>query len=287
MPVDRSLLQSLNLPFASKFTDNFMDTGGTDTVDPFACVGRVDHETYCLGVRLWDILLFFAIMKRPRRDVALMEDFSSTLTEHLVSMLPVSIFPFDIVPANKVDSINNTQRVFDFGAKRTHGVIIRPHTTSIFSNNFKMECMGSQRSRVLEDEMYMTSLIMACDDVKCEVRDFPIDNWPIVLSVSWGTCYPFHRFPNALKWKQSEGPLSALAMSLEYSESISVLMHPSRHSVMVFTMDADSTKMLNNTSMEDLDNSSWIPRVRMVAEFATSTLNGKLIVHSVSAASPM
>jgi hypothetical protein len=42
-------------------------------------------------------------------------------------------------------------------------------------------------------------------------------------------------------------------------------------------MDGDSTKLFNNTSMEDLDNSSWIPRVRMVAEFATSTLNGNFI----------
>ena len=228
----RFLLQSLNLPFASKFYDNFIES--SKDVDPAACVGRVDHETFCLGVRLWDILLFFAIMKRPRRDVALIEDFSCTLTEHMVSMLLVSIFPYDIVPANKVDSISNTQRVFEFGSNRKHGVIIRPKSLSIFSNNFKMDCKGSQRSGVLEDEMYMTSLIMACDDLKCEVRDFPVDNWPIVLSVAWGICYPFHRFPNAIKWKEMEGPLGEIARGLAYSDlcadaSVEAFGHDIRH----------------------------------------------------------
>jgi hypothetical protein len=269
----RFLLQSLNLPFASKFHDNFLES--SKDVDPAACVGRVDHETFCLGVRLWDILLFFAIMKRPRRDVALIEDFSCTLTEHMVSMLPVSIFPYDIVPANKVDSISNTQRVFEFGSNRKHGVIIRPKSLSIFSSNFKMDCKGSQRSGVLEDEMYMTSLIMACDDLKCDVRDFPLDNWPIALSVAWGTCYPFHRFPNATKWKEMEGPLGDIARGLAYSDSICVLMHPSRHSVMIFAMNVESTDMLNGSSIMELESSSWVPCITMPVEFATSTLNGK------------
>jgi hypothetical protein len=71
-------------------------------VDPIAHVGRIDHDVYCLGLRLWDILLFFSLMKRPRRDIALLEDFTSSLTEHMVSMLPVSIFPYELVPAVKV-----------------------------------------------------------------------------------------------------------------------------------------------------------------------------------------
>jgi hypothetical protein len=97
----RALLQSLNLPFANKFENNFMDSGGMD-VDPFAVVGKTGHDIFCLSVRIWDILLFFAIMKRPRRDVSLMEDVSSTFTEHMISMLPISIFPYDMVPTNKV-----------------------------------------------------------------------------------------------------------------------------------------------------------------------------------------
>jgi hypothetical protein len=187
----------------------------------------------------------------------------------------MSIFPHDIVPANKVDSINNTQRVFDFGTSRKHGVIVRGKNLSIFSNNFKMECKGSQRSGVLEDEMYMTCLIMASADIKCQVQDFPIDNWPIVLSLSWGTCYPFHRFRNAVKWKQTEGLLGDLARRLKYTDSVIVLMHPSRHSVMMFAMDVGSVMTVNTTSMCDLESSSWTPLVTMVAEFATSTLNGK------------
>jgi hypothetical protein len=97
----RALLHSLDLPFADKFHDNFLDSDSID-VDPIGCVGRVNHDSYCFGVRIWDILLFFAIMKRPRRDISLIEDVSATLTEHMVSMLPTSIFPYDTVPSNKV-----------------------------------------------------------------------------------------------------------------------------------------------------------------------------------------
>jgi hypothetical protein len=95
------LLQSLDVPFASQFSNGFLDNSSLD-VDPVACVGRIEHDVFCLGVRIWDILLFFSIMKRPRRDISLIEDVSSTFTEHMISMLPVSIFPYDIVPANKV-----------------------------------------------------------------------------------------------------------------------------------------------------------------------------------------
>jgi hypothetical protein len=78
----RALLQSLNLPFANKFDDNFLDSGSVD-VDPFATVGRLDHDIYCICVRIWDLLLFFAIMKRPRRDVSLIE-VRTVLTDRFV-----------------------------------------------------------------------------------------------------------------------------------------------------------------------------------------------------------
>jgi hypothetical protein len=273
----KSLLQSLNLPFADKFDSNFLDSGSIE-VDPVACVGRVEHEIFCLGLRIWDILLFFAIMKRPRRDVSLIEDVSCTLTEHMVSMLPLSIFPYEIVPANKVDSITNTQRVFDFGQNRVHGTIVRGKNLSIFSPNFKMDCKGSERSGVLEDEMYMTSLIMMSNDMQCSVQDFPIDKWPITLALSWGVCYPFYRYPNAKIWKDAEGPASDLARQLEYSNKLCVMMHPSRHSVMIFAMDQSSTLTLASTPILDLDKANWVPNVRMVAEFATAPLSDTTIV---------
>lgn len=136
-----------------------------------------------------------------------------------------------------MDSITNTQRVFAFGQDRHHGVLIRNKNLSIFSPNFKMECKGSERSGVLEDEMYMSSLIMMGADIGCDVQSIPIDKWPITLALSWGECYPFHRFPNAVSWKQLDGPLGTLAKSLLYSNRICVMMHPSRHSVMIFAMD--------------------------------------------------
>lgn len=103
-PDSKFLLESLDLNFASNFQSSFVEPESLN-VDPVACMGRVDIDIYCIGVRIWDILLFFALMKRPRRDIALIEDFSSSLTEHLISTLPSTIFPYNIVPANKVSFI--------------------------------------------------------------------------------------------------------------------------------------------------------------------------------------
>jgi hypothetical protein len=170
--------------------------------------------------------------------------------------------------------------MFDFGADRTHGVIIRGKNLSIFSPTFKMECKGSELSGVLEDEMYMTSLIMMSADIQCPVRRFPIDRWPVTLGMSWGVCYPFHRFPNATLWKDREDQLGNLAVQLQYAEELCVMMHPSRNSVMIFAMDQGSTLTLSSTAMVDLDSSSWVPNVKMVAEFATAALSDTCIVAS-------
>jgi hypothetical protein len=138
--------------------------------------------------------------------------------------------------------------------------------------------MGSERSGVLEDEMYMTSLVMMSSDVECDVRSFPIDRWPVTLALSWGVCYPFHRYPNATTGKERDGAIGDLARQLSYSQQICVMMHPSRHSVMIFAMDQGSTLTLKSTSIMDLD--AWVPNVRMVVEFATASLSDTTFVAS-------
>jgi hypothetical protein len=132
----------------------------------------------------------------------------------------------------QVDSITNTQRVFEFATKREHGVIVRGKNLSIFSSNFKMDCKGFERSGVLEDEMYMTSLVMMSRDIQCEVRDCPIDKWPLTLSMSWGVCYPLHRFRNCVFWKNGEGVVAALGQKLSHVQvklAIMYLFSTTRH----------------------------------------------------------
>jgi hypothetical protein len=136
--------------------------------------------------------------------------------------------------------------VFEFGQTRNHGVIVRGKNLSIFSPSFKMECKGSERSGVLEDEMYMTSLIMMAGGMGCDVQSFPVDKWPVTLAWSWGICYPFHRYPNAVSWKLMDGPLGVLGRSLSYSNRICVMLHPSRHSVMIFVMDEVKNSLIQD-----------------------------------------
>lgn len=64
---------------------------------------------YCIALRVWDVLLWFAIMRRPRRDVGILTDFSQTLAEYSVQLLPRSVFPYDVVPMTRVDAIEKNQ----------------------------------------------------------------------------------------------------------------------------------------------------------------------------------
>jgi hypothetical protein len=64
---------------------------------------------YCISLRIWDVLLWFAIMQRPRRDVGICSDFANTLAEYSVQLLPRSIFPYDLVPMTRLDPIERTQ----------------------------------------------------------------------------------------------------------------------------------------------------------------------------------
>jgi hypothetical protein len=64
---------------------------------------------YCIALRIWDVLLWFAIMQRPRRDVGICADFANTLAEYSIQLLLRSIFPFDLVPMTRIDPIQKVQ----------------------------------------------------------------------------------------------------------------------------------------------------------------------------------
>jgi hypothetical protein len=70
---------------------------------------QVAEADYCISVRIWDALLWFAIMRRPRRDVGICNDFANTLAEYSVQLLPRSIFPYDLVGMTRLDPIERTQ----------------------------------------------------------------------------------------------------------------------------------------------------------------------------------
>jgi hypothetical protein len=86
------------------------------------------------------------------------------------------------------------------------------------------------------------------------------------------------RYPNATTWMDQEGVLGDLAVKLQYLDEICVMMHPSRHSVVLFAMDKDSTNLRSKTSIADLEGANWIPEVHVLAEMATAALGSTTIV---------
>ena len=64
---------------------------------------------FCISLRIWDVLLWFAIMQRPRRDVGICADFANTLAEYSIQLLPRSVFPYDLVPMTRLDPIERSQ----------------------------------------------------------------------------------------------------------------------------------------------------------------------------------
>ena len=64
---------------------------------------------YCIALRIWDVLLWFSFMRRPRRDVGICADCAHTLAEVSMQLLPKSIFPYDLVPMTRLDPIDKKQ----------------------------------------------------------------------------------------------------------------------------------------------------------------------------------
>ena len=92
------LMLPSKLPSASS-SSRFNNSGG----------GGGSETEYCISLRVWDVLLWFAIMEKPRRDVGLMLDMSKTFAKYCMQLLPRSIYPYEVVPMARVDSINRLQ----------------------------------------------------------------------------------------------------------------------------------------------------------------------------------
>ena len=50
--------------------------------------GSGDAVEYCLSLRVWDVLLWFAIIGRPMRDITVLTEFSKTMALCTMQILP-------------------------------------------------------------------------------------------------------------------------------------------------------------------------------------------------------
>jgi hypothetical protein len=170
--------------------------------------GDFAEADYCISVRVWDVLLWFAIMKKPRRDVGICADFAHTLAGYSMQLLPRSIFPYPVVPTTRVESTlrpEYTSHVLmhtQFSDPKTQedrifrpAVIPRHHNPGIASANFKLQCCGEIGTKVLEDEMWMCEVIALGKDLGMAWKRIPLDMCPW-LDIQWeyGVCFPMGRY---------------------------------------------------------------------------------------------
>jgi hypothetical protein len=106
------LLQSLDFPHAALFPDNFVDPSSTH-IDQALVVARLSSDVYGLSLNIWNALLWFALMKRPRRDPGIVNEFAHSLTTLSMKMLPKSIFPYTLVPMTRLDPFTGFQVMMD------------------------------------------------------------------------------------------------------------------------------------------------------------------------------
>lgn len=310
------MAEILGVRSSFKFASNFVD-GKDGTGDPAVIAARIprfaraspnvpfssshyQEADFCIGVRIWDVMAWFSIMQRPRMDIGILMDFAKTLTEHAIHLLPRSIFPYDVVPMTRIDPIERTQVLMDtqFEVDKYGGRIMRPaviprHSNEGFSSShFTLQCPGRVGTKVLEDEMYMSDIIMAAEDMAIKWSDFPLDQLR-TISINWeyGVCYPMSRFFSvSLDKKRSAGRdvnndeddeydtayKEFLRELASFGEAV-VYLNPDRHSMMLFVTDGrfaqDECSMqwirvgnLCESALAD-GGTGWAPRVELAHEF--------------------
>lgn len=215
------------------------------------------------------------------RDPGIVTEFSNTLVEFSMRTIPKSVFPYDVVPMTRLDPITKEQVVMDLRTglsddhdERMHGTIIRFKNPSIVTNNFAAECPGMGRSKVLEDEMYMTTVFMIAKDIGCRWYEVPIDRWMISLNVAFDVSYPFIRYDNAISWLDKTRGHLGTGMEHCKCDLGCVFMNPSRRSIMLWAITDESLQVMLDNGPETLDEMGWKPQCTMLHEFTVSNATG-------------
>lgn len=179
-------------------------------------------------------------------------------------------------------------------------VIPRNKNDTIVTPNFTLQCAGKLGSNVLEDEMFMSEIIMMAEDIHLDWFRLPLNEVP-TLNILWeyGVCFPLARYftpPSSSRIRraaasqageqeeaeaeadenedcmqeegQDEGKRlwqSLLQQTKHHSYGL-VFLHPSRFSMMLWAMDAASVKVVDDS--EEPLQEEWTPK--MVSSFRHS-----------------
>ncbi len=199
-----AMARALQIPNPGRFSNRFMnDSLDGSRADPVMLPSKIhmpgsNDMDYFVGIRVWDALLWFAILGRPRRDVGIMADFAKTLAQYCMQLLPRSVFPYSMVPMTRLDPIEKKQVIMDFqqGTEPRPLNVVRATNSGILTRNFKLECEGKISTKVLEDECYMSEIFEMAEDIELHRwKDIPLCELAGSLDIHWeyGVCYPVGR----------------------------------------------------------------------------------------------
>jgi len=234
----KSLLRSIGLEsVGNEFTDEINDEMGMLTV------GRTSFDIYCVGILVWDLLLFCSICQRPRRSIDMWDDVLDTLVVHAFNTLPLNVFPCAVTMYNKIDDITHKNRLCRLDDKRKNFFIVRQRNQQIFSREFVDQYPAKTQSLLLEDEAHMTHLLEICCDMKIkDYLDFPLCAWPVSLNLLRGVTYPFVRYEKT----------RVTSKIIPQVTEICVFINPSSLSLQVF-IPVDTEQELN----QNMSNFEW------------------------------
>ena len=226
-------------------------------------LATLDSDVFALSINIVDAILWFAIMRRPRRDFTVMHDVAFTFTRILFNSLPTSIFSYANVPMCRLDPINKKQVIMNLDSDIRPSHIVR--NTEPGTHEF--ECKAEfAPSGVMEDEAYMAGVIDLVRLFKLNsYQDAPLTEWPVSIHLKADMCYPltpynYHRKPV----KKNRNVLSG-------DTDFFVYVHPNRKSLQFFCIDEKSQADLHENKWQDLPE-DWLPQINMIHEFTTARL---------------
>lgn len=256
----------LGIPNPERFASDFV-YGLNGDLDPLMLPSRMqsnrgaggggNESEFCLAVRVWDVLVFFSIMGVPRRDISLLTDFSKTLVRCSLQLLPRSIFPYEVVPMCRPDHITKKQVILEmhyepdeYDAIRIPRPLVIPRSKNeaITSENFSLACAGKLGAGVLEDEMYMSEIVMMASDINLDWFRLPLNELP-GMNIAWeyNVCFPLVRYFTPQQQEEDDEKDSFLQGVAQDHEYALVFLHPGRFSMMLWVMQLDSLEHVENS----------------------------------------
>lgn len=275
--MDRMAKEVLGVRTPFTFVNDFVD-GKDGQADPVMIAARIPKvprdrpdvplpssaiadADYCVALRIPDALLIMALLQHPRRDVGIMNDFANSLAEYCMHLLPRSIFPFPVVPMTRQNPVHepSPQVLMEtqFNEKRHGGrifrpcVLPRPLNPGIVTPNFKLLCEGRVGTKVLEDEQYMSEIIMAAEDMGMPWQSFPVHR-SSTLNILWeyDVCYPMYPYvTQGIGPDQDEQQRNELVARLVRVETAVMYMDPERSSMALYALVDQKCELVHEFSL--------------------------------------